>query len=442
MHAMKYSRRCLTALMAVLTAGLSLSCDTQHAHESQNLSGAEDSVTISFSWWGGDSRHTATQEAVNRFMELHPDIKVKTQFSAWEGWENVMSTSFYAGTMPDVNQINWNWISAYSSDGSRFLDLNTVSDTLDLAQYDSEVLQTCTFSDELQAVPVSLTGRIFFWNKTTFEQAGLAPPQTLAQLYDAGRFFREQLGEGYYPLVLGEYDRTILMVYYLQSVYGKEWIENGRLNYSEEEILSGFRFIQSLEEGHVIPKIETTLGDGAVSIDKNQNWINGSYAGIFEWDSAAQKYQDSLSEGNELVVGTYFADMGPYQGGFSKVSLCFAISETTPHPQACAALLQFLLNEREGAEILGIERGIPLSASALGVCKEQSLLESATAQANDRIIEWVSFTLDPAFEDSKLKGEPDGIYYDVMSGLSYGDYTPEQATDLLIRTTNEILAEN
>jgi len=29
-----------------------------------------------------------------------------------------------------------------------------------------------------------------------------------------------------------------------------------------------------------------------------------------------------------------------------------------------------------------------------------------------------------------------------MSGLSYGDYTPEQATDLLIRTTNEILAEN
>lgn len=439
---MKYSRRCLIALTTFLTAGLSLSCDTQDSRESASPSEIEDSATISFSWWGGDSRHTATQDAVERFMELNPDIKVKTQFSAWEGWENVMSTSLYAGTMPDVNQINWNWITAYSADGSRFLDLNTVSDTFDLTQYDNEVLQTCIVSDELQAIPVSLTGRIFFWNKTTFERAGLSTPTTLEELYQAGAVFREQLGEGCYPLVLGEYDRMILMVYYLQSVYGKEWIENGKLNYSYEEILSGFRFIQSLEDEHVIPKIETTLGDGAVSIDKNQKWINGSYAGIFEWDSAAQKYQDSLSEGNELVVGSFFTDIGSYQGGFSKVSLCFAISESTEHPKECAKLLQFLLNERDGAEILGIERGIPLSASALSVCQEQSLLDSVTAQANDRIIDWVSFTLDPGFEDSKLKGEPDGIYYDVMSGLSYGDYTPEQATDLLIGATNEILAEN
>lgn len=435
-------KRCLAALVTVLTAGLSLSCDTQQSRNADRTAKEDDPVTISFSWWGGDSRHKATLEAVDRFMELHPDIQVKTQFSAWEGWENVMSTSFYAGTMPDVNQINWNWITAYSADGSRFLDLNTVSDTLDLTQYNSEALQSCTVHDELQAIPVSLTGRIFFWNKTTFDKAGLSPPTSLAELYAAGSVFRDRLGEDFYPLVLGEYDRMILMVYYLQSVYGKEWIENGILNYSEEEILVGLNFIQSLEDGHVIPKIETTLGDGAVSIDKNQNWINGSYAGIFEWDSAAQKYQDSLAEGNEFVVGTFFEDMGAYHGGFSKISLCFAISETTPYPDECAQLLQFLLNERDGAEILGIERGIPLSAAALSVCEEQSLLESAAAQANDRIIAWTSFSLDPAFEDSKLKGEPDGIYYDVMSGLSYGDYTPQEAADLLIGTTNDILAGN
>ena len=33
-------------------------------------------VTIRLSWWGGDSRHEKTLEAVDKFMEAYPDIKV------------------------------------------------------------------------------------------------------------------------------------------------------------------------------------------------------------------------------------------------------------------------------------------------------------------------------------------------------------------------------
>ncbi|MGN1090551.1 MAG: extracellular solute-binding protein, partial [Huintestinicola sp.] len=58
-------------------------------------------VNIKISWWGGDSRHEATQNAINAFMEKNPNIKVDVQFGAWSGWEDAMSTSFYAGTAPD-----------------------------------------------------------------------------------------------------------------------------------------------------------------------------------------------------------------------------------------------------------------------------------------------------------------------------------------------------
>ena len=37
----------------------------------------------------------------------------------------------------------------------------------------------------------------------------------------AGPIFAEKLGEDYYPLALGAYDKMILMVYYLESVYGQ-----------------------------------------------------------------------------------------------------------------------------------------------------------------------------------------------------------------------------
>ena len=121
-----------------------------------------DPITITMSWWGGDGRHEATLAAVEKFMEKYPNITVETQYAAWTGWEDKMSASFATGTAPDVNQINWNWITSFSSDGSAFYDLNKVSDILDLTQFSETNLNACTVANELQAVPVAMTGRIFY----------------------------------------------------------------------------------------------------------------------------------------------------------------------------------------------------------------------------------------------------------------------------------------
>ena len=397
-------------------------------------------VTIKFSWWGGDSRHEATQNAVNAFMAKNPNIKVDVNFGAWSGWEDSMSTSFYAGTAPDVNQINWNWITNYSADGSIFLDMNKVSNTFDLTQYSQAALDQCTTAGELQAIPVSMTGRIFYWNESTFANAGVAVPTSLEELYAAGEAFKTNLGDDYYPLALGEYDRMILMVYYLESVYGKAWVVDGQLNYTAEEIAKGLEFIDSLEEKHVTPTIATILGDGAESLDKNPKWMEGKYAGIFEWDSSASKFNSALNEGQTLVVGDYFKDMGDYQGGYSKVSLAFAITETTPYPTECAMLMQYLLNDPEGTAIMASERGIPLSAAAKENCLSQGLLNEMVAEANGKVLDWVQFPLDTQFENSKLKGNPDGVYYDALGGLSYDEYDYATAAQILIDGISDVLA--
>ena len=52
---------------------------------------------------------------------------------------------------------------------------------------------------------------------------------------------------------------------------------------------------------------------------------------------------------------------GDYNGGFSKVSMGLAITKTCEHPAEAATLINFLLNETAGAEIMGSECGIPAS---------------------------------------------------------------------------------
>ena len=39
--------------------------------------GSYDECTLTISWWGGDSRHTATQAAVDAFMKAYPESQLK-----------------------------------------------------------------------------------------------------------------------------------------------------------------------------------------------------------------------------------------------------------------------------------------------------------------------------------------------------------------------------
>ena len=125
-------------------------------------------------------------------------------------------------------------------------------------------LNTCVVADMLQAIPVSMTGRIFYWNMTTFNKAGITEvPKTLDDLMAAGAAFQSQLGDDYYPLHLGGYDRMIMMVFYLESIYGKDWADpsTSTLNYTADEIAEGLDFIKSLVDNHVVMPLPTYYGN-------------------------------------------------------------------------------------------------------------------------------------------------------------------------------------
>ncbi len=402
--------------------------------------GSQDPVTIKFSWWGGDTRHEATEKAIQAFQTKYPYITVEAEYGAWTGWEEKQALAIQGGNAADVMQINWNWITSYSGNGTNFVNLEDYSDVLDLTQFDSASLDQCRVGDKLMAVPVSLTGRLFYWNKTTFDEVGCAIPTDEASLLEAGQKFKAY-NEDYYPLAMGEYDRAIFLVYYLESVYGKAWVEDGALQYTADEIKTGMDFITKLEQEHVIPTLATISGDMADSLDKNAKWIDGKYAGIFEWDSSASKFQQAIAESTtkpnqEFVIGD-FIKFGDYDGGFTKISMALAVSANSEHPKEAAMLINYLLNDDEGIEICGTERGIPCSAEAVKLLNEKGIGDELVKEANAKVLAYSKFPLDPYFEHNDLKANPDGVYYKVFGKLSAGDIDSATAAQQLIDGINE-----
>jgi oligogalacturonide transport system substrate-binding protein len=103
-------------------------------------------------------------------------------------------------------QVNWNWLVLFSRDGRGFYDLNTLASTLDLSQFDADSRGTGTVKGRLNALPVAMTARVFYFNETTFAKAGLRVPRTWDELFAAGPIFRERLGDDYYPLAMNFLD--------------------------------------------------------------------------------------------------------------------------------------------------------------------------------------------------------------------------------------------
>ena len=443
-------RNFLLATGAVGAAGLLAACggnsasSTASSVASAPAASADDSlaltdgpVSMTISWWGGDSRHEAYQNAIKEFESEHDNITIEPTFAAWSGWEEKMAAAFIAGNAQDVCQVNWNWLYNYSADGSKFVDLNTTTNFLDLTQFDQAALDACTVANAQQCVPVSMTGRIFFWNMTTFNKAGITEvPKTLDDLKAAGKAFQEKLGNDYYPMHLGAYDRMILMVFYLESKYGKDWADptTSTLNYSEDEIVEGLNFIKSLVDDHVMMNLKDYYSANSDTATHQSNeWITGKIAGIFEWDSAASKYASALDDDNKdgFTVGEEIK-FGDFNGGFSKVSMGLAITKTSQYVAESATLINFLLNEEKGASIMGSECGIPASKAGLAAAQAAGAVKDLVADANSKVMAFTTNKLDPLFENNDLKASGTGIYQEVFDNIDYGDQTPEEAVETLL----------
>jgi ABC-type sugar transport system, periplasmic component len=397
-----------------------------------------DPITLTMSWWGGDERHEATQKAVDAFTAKYPNITVDTTFSAWGGWEEVMGLAFSSGTAEDIVQINWNWIEAFGANGATFYDLYEFSDVLDVTQFPQNNLESSEIDGKLMGLPISVTARTMFWNQDTFDKAGIDIPTTWDELLAAGETFKTVLGDDYYPMMLTEYDRALFMVYYLQSVYGKDWVVNGELNYTAEEIAEGFAMFKELEDAHVIPTIQMIYDYAASVVDQSDRWIDGYWAGVYTWSSSYVNLAIALPKVEQMVVGPMFGGF-PYKGGLNKISQEFAISSTCKHPVEAAALLNFLLNEEEGVILMSDQRGVPASKAGMEILASSGVLSEFMVETTELALGGAQFAMDSQFENAQLRSEGDGVYYTVMSNHSYGNYTNEEAAEALINGINEVL---
>lgn len=383
-------------------------------------------IELRISWWGGDSRHEATMEAIAKFEEKYPHIKVSSEYSGFDGYQEKITIQVGGGTEPDIMQLNWSWLNILSPDGKQFVDLESLA-TLNLTDnFEDFELDTGRTNGTLNAVPVGTTGGVLYLNKTTYDSFGVDIPETWDDYFAAA----EKFDDGYYPLDLDLKNNRVwmLIVSWLQQEYGKPLIteDNSKVGFTVEEITTGFEFYAKLVDAGVVPSIEERAGQGNVELFEMPAYIDGRYAGVYEWTSSASKYAAPLEETNqELVLANFPTSENALSSGvISKPSLLWGISKNSKHPEEAALLLDFLLNDKEAASIMGLERGIPSSKAALEVLTEEGLLESGLeVDGTEFVKNNVDIQTSPYYEDANLQS----TYRQVSESFGYGRISAEEA---------------
>lgn len=398
--------------------------------------GVANAADLRMSWWGGDARHVATQEALKVCAAKHGH-NVAAEFTGFDGYLEKLTTQMAGSTEADIMQVNWPWLPLFSRSGTGFADLSTIP-TMDLSQWTADAIATTTIDGMINGVPVSTTGRVFFFNTTSFEKAGLAIPTSWDELMAAAPKLKEALGEGAYPFNAVKETAQLLVTLSVVQKTGKDLVDpaTNRVAWTVEDLADGIAFYGKLVETGTVKSAKDEAGGGTTNLFEKPEWADGRIAGSYEWDSTYSKYAQPLLEGQTLAPQAMLRWDGALTDGvYRRPSMIFAISKNSKDPAAAGQILNCLLNEPEGFEVMSDTRGLP--ASAVAGAALAAKIDPVVKAANDIVVAASGPAPSPFNEHPQVRSN----FIDTLEEYAYGMISAEDAAAQIIDETNKVLAD-
>lgn len=318
-------------------------------------------VTISFQWWGNDERALLTEEAIALFEEENPGVTVETSFSAIDAYIPKLATQIASGSQPDLFLIPMESVKEYTEKGA----------TTDLTEYIGDVISVDDIPEATQKVGqiddtfygFTLGTAVYAWayDPIAFEEAGAESPKTgytWDDLIDAGEKIRAASG-GAKAAITDPGGYIAHFATWLLQNDKEMFTDDGELGFEESDLEGWFDLMQELRDAGATtdPQTTSTLDQSM----QNSGFALGKSAGEFIAASLTGAFVDTIGE-EHVALAPMPTDTGTVGLSMAGTNVA-AVSPESDHPEVAARLLNFLINDPEASQILGLTRGIPLNTT-------------------------------------------------------------------------------
>ncbi|WP_460327103.1 ABC transporter substrate-binding protein [Paenibacillus sp. YSY-4.3] len=174
----------MLSLVAALCLGLLSACGGKNesganspgtAANGGNKEASGNEVTLRFMTWDSGQTLQPYQNAINAFMEKHPNIKVKVE-SVPDNYDQKLLTSLASDTAPDVFMA-WNYPLYVPGGALEDMQAWVDKDNYDLGKYYPILMDYMKYDGKLWGLPTTYSTRAIYYNKKLFDEAGVPYPQ-------------------------------------------------------------------------------------------------------------------------------------------------------------------------------------------------------------------------------------------------------------------------
>ncbi|AIQ58122.1 ABC transporter substrate-binding protein [Paenibacillus borealis] len=343
-----------------------------------------DQVELRIMWWGDQKRADKTNEALRKFEEKYPNIKVVGEFAPNSGYFDKLNTQLASGTAPDVFFLGGN-VTDYADKGV-LLDLQPyVGKELDLTDMDQTMVEYGTLGGKLVHISAGANARGMVINTELFKKAGMDIPADGWSWEDYARISKEiseKLGKGYY----GTYNFTVEGMDIYMKQRGKQVydMEKDALGFEQQDAEDWFNYWNDMSKngGMVTPSLQVSNPPGDTS---KSLVVTGKVAMSLIPSNQFAAHQNLIQDTLTMVQ----VPRGPKGTGVVfESSQGLSGYAKTEHPKEVATLMNYWINDPDAAQILGSDRGVPVTSKMRDLLmKDATPLEQTVYDFTSRVSE-------------------------------------------------------
>lgn len=383
-------------------------------------SGGPEKVTLRLLWWGSQTRHDLTMEAIKRYQDLNPNVTIEPEFTGWSGYWEKLAAQVAGNNMPDIIQMNFGEYLTQYAEKDILADLSefVANGTIDASNVSEGIMKSGEMNGKLLGIPLGMNALTAVYDEQMLKDAGAKLPDfnwTWDDWKEISAAVQKSTGEyGTQELEIGN-----IFEYYARQNGQKMFNPDATgLGYDDQTLTDFLRMSLEMQEQGLAPTLDVALQYEAV---EDQLIVHKKAAFDFRWS-------------NQVVALTKAAQRplkvaplpGPNidQGMYLKPAMFFSVNKDSKVKEEAAKFINWFINDVELNKLLNGDRGVPVSS------KVREAMAPSLDDMNKMIFEYIG---EVAENSSPIDGNyPPGssevikALEEVNEQVMYKQLTPEE----------------
>lgn len=412
-------------------------CGPNAAGGSGGSGGEDGSASLRLAWWGNPTRDENTQNVVDAYEEVEPDVSISLEPGEWSGYWDKLATQTAGGDFPDIVQMDEKYLAEYGERGA-LLDLADAG--LDTSDFAPGSVETGELPDVgLAAITAGLNALAFLINPVVFEEAGVDIPDdttwTWDDLIDTAVKITENTPDGTYGMTQMGSVQGLFQVYVRQA--GQDQYKDGEAGFDAETAAEWFEWAKKIQDTEAGPSASVSVEDSAQAMDQSL-FATGKIGMTVAWSNQVVAHDGLVPEGVVVLRPPSMTGSAADAQLWYKASMYWSISARTPNPEAAVAFVDYLVNSPDAGKILSVERGVP------GNLTVREAIVPDLDEPNMKAVDFLESVEDELGEAPEITPQGGGQFEDILTrageDMLFGTLTPAEAGQRVLDELEAALA--